>query len=147
MVAIRRAGVGDVGAVLSVWSEAEAEPTVTDDEDALRTLLGHAADALLVALDGKRVIGTLIVGWDGWRGSFYRLAVLPEWRRQGVARRLVAEGEAVLAGAGARRLAVFAVTSDPGAVPFWVALGYEAQSDRQRLVKNIDVSQAPRRHG
>ena len=137
MVAIRHADAAVLAAVLAVWAEADAEPTVTDDEAALQTLLRHDGGALLLAVDGERLVGTLIVGWDGWRGSFYRLAVLPGWRRKGVARRLVAEGEADLARRGARRLAVFAVESDPGAVTFWEAVGYEAQPDRRRLVKNL----------
>jgi ribosomal protein S18 acetylase RimI-like enzyme len=91
---------------------------------------------VLVAAEGERIVGTLIVGWDGWRGSFYRLAVAPDRRRQGIGRRLVGEGQAQLAKSGARRIAVFAVTSDPSAVPFWEAVGYEAQADRRRLVKN-----------
>jgi len=130
--------MSDVAAVLGVWAAADAEPTITDDQDGLRTLLGHSADSLLVATDDDRVVGTIIIGWDGWRGGFYRLAVLPEYRRRGIAGRLVGEGERKLAGLGARRLAVFAVTGDPGAVPFWQSVGYLEQLDRQRLVKNLD---------
>jgi ribosomal protein S18 acetylase RimI-like enzyme len=140
MVEVRGVSVEELQDVLDVWGEADAEPTVTDDEDGLRALLDHARDALLVAVDSERIVGTLIIGWDGWRGSFYRLAVVPDRRREGIARRLVAAGEQRLRGLGARRLAVFAVTGDPGAVAFWRAIGYEAQADRQRLVKNIPVS-------
>lgn len=137
MVIVRPAGTDDVAAILELWNRADAEPTVTDDEDALNALLAFNPTAVLLAVEERLVVGTLIVGWDGWRGGFYRLAVAPDYRRQGVARRLVERGESLLIDAGARRLSVFAVASDPRAVPFWQAVGYEAQSDRQRLVKNI----------
>jgi ribosomal protein S18 acetylase RimI-like enzyme len=139
-VLLRHADVGDVAAILAAWVDADAEPTVTDDADGLRTLLAHAPDSVLVAVDGERIVGTLIVGWDGWRGGFYRLAVVPELRRRGIASRLVAQGERELAGLGARRLSVFAVTGDPGAVHFWRAAGYAEQLDRRRLVKNLPVT-------
>jgi ribosomal protein S18 acetylase RimI-like enzyme len=137
MVEIRHANPHDAPSVLGVWLEADADPTVTDDEAAIRALLDHAPDAVLLVVEDDRIVGTIIVGWDGWRGSFYRLAVVPDRRRQGIARHLVKVGERQLIGMGARRIAVFAVTVDPGAVDFWTALGYQAQSDRQRLVKNI----------
>ena len=137
MIQIRHAKPTEAGEVLRVWVEADAEPTITDDETASGALLDHAPNAVLVAIEGDRILGTLIVGWDGWRGGFYRLAVLPDRRRQGIARRLVHDGEHQLVALGARRLAVFAVTGDPGAVEFWKAAGYEPQTDRQRLVKHV----------
>ena len=138
MVHVRQATASEAGGVLRVWVESDAEPTITDDEAALRALLDHAPGALLIAVEADCIVGTLIVGWDGWRGGFYRLAVLPHRRREGIAQRLVNEGERQLVALGARRLAVFAVTGDPGAVEFWKAVGYEPQTDRQRLVKNVE---------
>ena len=35
------------------------------------------------------MVGSLIAAWDGWRGSFYRLAVHPERRRQRIATALL----------------------------------------------------------
>jgi len=138
VVELRHASAADADAVLAVWAEADAEPTVTDDAWGIVALIEHAHDALLLAVDEERVVGTLIVGWDGWRGGFYRLAVVPDRRREGIARRLVEAGERQLIGRGARRLAVFAVTGSPGAVDFWESVGYRSQSDRTRLVKNVE---------
>jgi len=139
MIQVRHANVEDAAAVLAVWAEADAEPTMTDDEIAIRALINHAPEAVLLAVDDERIVGTLIVGWDGWRGGFYRLAVLPRCRRRGIARRLVNDGERQLIDRGARRLAVVAVTGDPGAVQFWQAVGYDIQPDRKRLVKNVPL--------
>ena len=137
MIEIRPACIDDLRAVLALWAEADAEPTITDNQGALRQLLGHASEALLVALEGDNLVGSLIVGWDGWRGSFYRLAVAHESRRRGVARQLVAEGEDRLRTLGARRIAPFAVADEKSVIAFWEACGYTPQSNRQRLVKNL----------
>jgi ribosomal protein S18 acetylase RimI-like enzyme len=60
--------------------------------------------ALLIADARGEVVGSLIVAWNGWRGSFYRLVVHPDHRRRGLATRLVREGETRLRDRGAVRL-------------------------------------------
>ncbi len=136
-VEVRDCTTRELPQVLGLWDAADAEPTVTDDLAGLEALLSFASGSLLVALHDDVVIGTLICGWDGWRAAFYRLAVAPMFRRQGIATALVREGERRLHQWGARRIAVIAVESAPAAVPFWIAAGYVPQTDRSRLVKNL----------
>ena len=73
---IRAAVEGDIPAVLDLWREAAA-PTSTDSSDALRRLLERDPGSLVVAESSGRIVGSVIAGWDGWRGSVYRLAVAP----------------------------------------------------------------------
>ena len=42
----------------------------------------------MVAESDQQIVGTVIAGWDGWRGSIYRLVVAPSHRRAGLGRRL-----------------------------------------------------------
>ena len=134
---VRGCRVDELEQVLHLWRAAGAEPTVTDDVAGLRALLEFCPESLLVAVEGGAVVGTLIWGWDGWRGSFYRLAVDRSFQRRGIATALVREGERRLLQVGARRAAAIAVGSADCAVPFWTAAGYAAQGDRVRLVKNL----------
>ena len=135
---VRSARDADLPAVLALWSEAGAVPSVTDDLDSLRRLLAADRHALLVAQLDQSVAGTLIAAWDGWRGSFYRLAVMPHLRRRGLARTLVAAGEARLRSLGARRLTAFVDTGEEHALAFWTAVGYRPQRDRLRFVSDFD---------
>jgi ribosomal protein S18 acetylase RimI-like enzyme len=123
--------------VVALWAAADAQPTVTDDAAGVGLLLAHDARAVLVAGDGGQIVGTLIAGWDGWRGNLYRLAVLPHYRRRGIATQLVREGEAMLRGRGAVRLSAIVAEDEPHAVAFWAAAGYEQQAERLRFVKNF----------
>jgi ribosomal protein S18 acetylase RimI-like enzyme len=135
MATIRSATASDIPAVLRLWREADAEPSHTDDPDALGGLIEFDPGSLLVGeLDG-RVVGSVIAAWDGWRGSVYRLAVAPDLRRSGLGLRLVAEAEAHLATAGARRLQAIVVASDARATGFWRAADWEEQVERVRFVK------------
>ena len=78
----------ELPAVLSFWKEAEVTPpSVTDSIEGLTNLMRQPAALFLVAtIDGK-IVGSVIGGWDGWRGNIYRLAVAPALRRKGIARR------------------------------------------------------------
>jgi ribosomal protein S18 acetylase RimI-like enzyme len=135
-VTIRAARPADVEAVLALWAGARSPHASTpDDADAVALVL--AQDALLVAERGDRIVGTLIAGWDGWRGSMARLAVAPEARRQGLARRLVAEGERRLRERGARRVNALVDASDDGVRAMWETLGYDADGATARFVRNL----------
>jgi hypothetical protein len=40
-------------------------------------LISEPAASLLVATIDNQIVGSVIGGWDGWRGNIYRLAVTP----------------------------------------------------------------------
>jgi len=133
-----RAGTGDdVAAVLAFWLDATAEPSSTDDAGGLEALLSRSPGALILAVDGDAIVGTIIAGWDGWRGALYRLAVQPSYRRRGIATRLVAEAEQLLRDQGARRMHLIASRAGgPTAESFWISTRYEP-TDQVRFVKDL----------
>jgi ribosomal protein S18 acetylase RimI-like enzyme len=133
-----RAGrADDIEAVLALWKRAEAGPSSTESADDVRWLLERDRDALLLADAEGEVVGSLIIGWDGWRGTFYRLAVDPAHRRRGLATRLVRAGEERLRALGAKRLNAIVESEEADAMAFWASAGYELQTARSRFVKNL----------
>ena len=131
--AIRVARCGDLPAVLALWQLAQAEPSHTDSLDSLGQLIAHDPGALLVAEAGGHIVGSVIAGWDGWRGTIYRLAVAPTHRRQGLARRLLAAAETRLASLGATRMQAIVVQTDSRATGFWRATPWTEQEERLRF--------------
>jgi ribosomal protein S18 acetylase RimI-like enzyme len=100
-------------------------------EDA-RRLLTRDPDALLIAEDDTgRLLGTLIVGWDGWRCHLYRLVAEPEQRRSGVARALVEAARDRALALGATRIDAMVDPDNDAAVGFWAAVGFELDVDRR----------------
>jgi ribosomal protein S18 acetylase RimI-like enzyme len=129
---------GDFAAVLSLWREAASLPTATDSEDGLELLHRHDPESLLVAEADGAIVGSLIAAWDGWRGSFYRLAVHPGWRRKGIAASLVRAGEARLEALGAVRLTAIVAADETAAQSLWKTVGYERQAARSRFVRMLE---------
>jgi ribosomal protein S18 acetylase RimI-like enzyme len=138
-VVLRTGAAADVDAVLRLWTDAGAHRTTTDDAGSLGALVARDPDALIVAETGGRIVGTLIAGWDGWRGNMYRLAVLPDVRRRGIATALVAEGERRLRAMGCRRVSALVVDVDAHAVDFWTDVDY-VQYPMQRYVRTLEAT-------
>jgi len=134
---LRTGRADDIEALLDFWRRAEASPSSTESAEDVRGLLERDPDAVIVAESGGEIVGTLIAGWDGWRATFYRLAVDPAHRRHGLATTLVRAGEERFAALGAKRLNAIAESHKAGAMAFWASAGYELQTSRSRFVKNL----------
>jgi ribosomal protein S18 acetylase RimI-like enzyme len=128
---LRAAVPVDIPEVLNLWRESAA-PTSTDTAAALTGLLRHDAGALIVAGPAGAIVGSVIAGWDGWRGSIYRLAVAPAHRRHGIGRQLLHAAEERLVAHGAHRLHAIVVETDAHAVDFWDATEWEHQPTQRR---------------
>ena len=131
---IRAAVPADVPSVLELW-RTSAAPTSTDSPDDLRHLLRHDPGALLVAEVAGEIVGSVIAGWDGWRGSIYRLAVDPAHRRSGLGGRLLRRAEHRLAELGVRRMHAIVVGDDARAVAFWESTDWELQGGQLRFAR------------
>ena len=136
-VVMRRAAADEADAVVALWQACDAIPSVTDDPGSVRALLARDPEALLLAEAGGELIGSVIAGWDGWRGNIYRLAVRPSHRRQGIAMALVREAEHRLAARGARRVSALVVEAEEHAVRFWRAAGYDLDARIARFVRTL----------
>jgi len=128
-VAIRPARRDELSVVLRMWEAAGVTPpSVSDSIEGLTRLLCEPAALLLVATIGDEIVGSVIGGWDGWRGNIYRLAVAPEHRRKGFARQLVEEVSTRLFAKGATRISALVEHEHQWAIDFWDSLrdlGYE----------------------
>ncbi|MEP9381571.1 GNAT family N-acetyltransferase [Nocardioides cheoyonin] len=133
---IRRGDAADVPDLLAFWAVAgENAARPSDDAALVENLLARDADSLLVAERNGMIVGTVIAGWDGWRAHLYRLAVDPESRGQGIARRLVLAAEERLRALGAIRFDAMVLSGNALGETAWTALGYEPQHDWTRWVK------------
>ena len=136
-VEIRACRLEDVEAVLALWVRVGAIPRPTDHARALARRLERDRELFALAWDGDRLIGTLMGGWDGWRGNMYRLVVDREYRRRGIAGRLVAAVEAELRALGAERVTSLVFRDEPGAPELWRSVGYRPDPAIERYARDL----------
>src|SRR5881628_1215437 len=141
MTVIRPCRFEECPAVLALWERAGAIPSPTDTLEELTRLVRAHGYGLLVAVQQGAIVGSVIGGWDGWRGNIYRLAVAPEARRHGLARRLVDDAVRVLRARGARRISALVERHEAHAVGFWDSLtdvGWHRDERMMRYVRTVD---------
>jgi ribosomal protein S18 acetylase RimI-like enzyme len=133
----RAAVEADIDAILDFWRSSAEDTDRDDDRPSLARLLQRDPDALLLAVVGDEIIGSVIAGWDGWRCHFYRVAVRSDWRRQGVVRGLMATAEQRFRDAGGRRADAMVLEDNALGQTAWRALGYAPQPQWRRWVKPL----------
>jgi ribosomal protein S18 acetylase RimI-like enzyme len=135
---VRPARVDELSAVLRLWQESDVTPpSITDSIEGLTRLMREPGGMLLVARIDGWIIGSVIGGWDGWRGNIYRLAVTPGHRRRGIARRLVAEVSRELFAKGATRISALVEHEHQWAIDFWESLNDLGYRQDQRFARYI----------
>ena len=135
-VVVRAAEVTDLGAVLAFWRvAAEDSHRPVDTPGALAALHLRDPEALILAVDGAEIVGTVIAGWDGWRCHLYRLAVAPNRRRQGIGGLLIAAAEDRFRSLGGVRADAMVLLDNELGRSAWQAAGYREEDDNSRWVR------------
>lgn len=135
-VVIRECRREEAPDVLRLWREADATVSVTDTADDVMTAIECPAALLLVAVAERRIIGTIIGTFDGWRGNIYRMAVHPGHQRQGVARALLGGLESFFDSRGVKRITALVESGYSWAVGFWEAADYQLHEGMARYFRN-----------
>jgi ribosomal protein S18 acetylase RimI-like enzyme len=137
-VVLRPAESHELGAVLDFWRDAaENDHRPADTAHAVAALHRRDPEALIIAVDGTEIVGTVIAGWDGWRCHVYRLAVAPACRRGGLGRQLIAAAEERFRAFGGTRADAMVLDHNPNAHGIWSANGYRPQGEWSRWVKPL----------
>ena len=134
---IRPARPAEAAAVLEFWRAAAEGTSISDDPDGVRTLIERDPDALLLAVAGDRIVGTVIAGFDGWRCHLYRLAVAPDRRRRGIGSALLDAAHRRFESFGGRRADAMVLERNETGQRTWSAAGYQREDHWRRWVKPL----------
>lgn len=96
-----------------------------DDRETVGNYLTRNRNCSVAAFRGDKLIGALLAGHDGRRALLNHLFVVPDFRRQGIARKLVAMSFDELKKQGVKRAAVFIHKTNPLAQSFWKNIGFD----------------------
>ncbi|MGH8245239.1 MAG: GNAT family N-acetyltransferase, partial [Gammaproteobacteria bacterium] len=116
----------DYEAVWKLWENIEQGVRVgrSDSPQEIQKKLQRDPDLFLVAAAGNEIIGTVIGGYDGRRGTIYHLAVAKQFRQQGIGARLMDEVESRLRAKGCVRCFLFVTVDNGEAERFYERRGW-----------------------
>jgi ribosomal protein S18 acetylase RimI-like enzyme len=121
---VRTYSVEDQRAVIDLWDRCGLlRPWNNPLKDIGRKLRVNS-DWLLVAVIRNKVVGSVMIGYEGHRGWINYLAVDPSLRRQGIGRRLMERAEEILRKAGCPKINLQVRSANKQAADFYANLGY-----------------------
>jgi len=128
--------------VVDLWKKSEGIGlSGADSREAIEKYLERNPGMSLVARDLDNVVGSILCGHDGRRGYIHHLAVSPEYRRQGIGRKMVENSIAVLHDWGIQKCHIFIFNDNQGAIAFWERIGWNYRKDVSLISKVIEDSQ------
>ncbi len=136
-IVIRQCLEDDVDSVLELWQAAGSTPSITDTRDALLITVNSPAASVTLAESSGKIAGSVIAGFDGWRGNLYRLAVHPNFQRRGIARRLVTAAEDWLRSQRVKRVGAVVEKDHPSATGFWDSTEFYLEPLDLRYVRDL----------
>ena len=114
----------DIEQVLSIWATSAAGRTPTDNvHDVKRAIAEPQLEFLVAEVDGH-VVGTIMGGFDGWRGAISRLAVEAPYRRRGIGQALLAAVEERFDRNGVTVVGALVEKDHPWAMAYWDATDF-----------------------
>lgn len=123
--------------VIELWRKVFGyEVSYNSPELVIDQKLAHD-DLLFVALDGERVAGTIMVGYDGHRGWIYSLAVHPDDRKRGIGSRLLGFAQDKLVAMGCLKVNLQITGENSDVQAFYEANGF-AVEERVSMGKRLD---------
>ncbi|MHC4880090.1 MAG: GNAT family acetyltransferase [Planctomycetota bacterium] len=136
-VVVRRFQPGDGDSLIALWQRVlpDSQPW-NDPKTSLIRKLNQGDGLVLVAERGGSTVGAVKAGYDGVRGWIYSLAVLPEYQRNGIGRKLIQTAGSELAARGCPKVNLQVRTSNSEVVEFYQRCGYDIE-ERTSLGKTL----------
>ena len=115
----------DTDAVIALWGGCDLLRPWNDPHKDIARKLTDRNGAFWVATMGDDVIASVMVGYDGHRGSINYLAVAPDFQRTGVGARLMQQAEAFLVALGCPKVSFCVRKDNADVLAFYDGLGYD----------------------
>ncbi|MBN1550299.1 GNAT family N-acetyltransferase [bacterium] len=124
---IRYLTPSDLNDLFKLWAAAELEirPRGRDSKKSIKQQMKTAPKAFIGCFDENVLIGSVLATHDGRKGWVNRIAVLPAYRRKGIAKMLVDHAEKVLTDQGISIYAALIYSYNTASEKLFESQGYE----------------------
>ena len=132
----------DYDAIYALWNATEqshrALNPVDDSREGIARYLDRNPHTCFAAVSEGRVIGVILTGHDGRRAIIHHLCVHPDYRRMGIAARLVALAEDALKKEGIQKVFGLVFRDNDPANAFWERQGYSLRTNLNYRNKSLN---------
>ncbi len=132
----------DYDALYELWNTSEqsrrALNPVDDSREGIEKYLKRNPSTCFAAVAEGRIVGVILTGHDGRRGIIHHMCVHPEYRRMGIAGRLVSEAERALKAEGIQKVFGLVFRDNDTANAFWESRGYSLRTNLNYRNKSLN---------
>ena len=116
----------DTAGVVALWQECGLTRPWNDPVKDIRRKQTDKNGAFWVVCRGDEVIASVMIGYDGHRGTINYLAIAPEFQRSGLGAELMRRAEAFLIEIGCPKVSFCVRKDNLSVLAFYDRLGYAA---------------------
>ena len=137
---IREFSIKDYDSLIILWNDAQLpfKPKGRDKRDKIEYVLKQETAIFLIAEINGKIVGSVFGTHDGRKGWINRLAVAPEFQKQDIAKKLIAEVEDRFSELGIDIIACLVEDWNAKSLQVFEKLGYEKHSDIVYFSKRKD---------
>lgn len=127
---IRSMKIEDYDEIFAMWQiTSKRALSSADSRESIERYLKRNPEMSQVALDGGKIVGTVLAGHDGRRGFIHHMAVLPEFRRKHIGNALATEAVKKITADGIEKTHIFCYQDNFTGQNFWESLGFKKRGD------------------
>ena len=128
---IRKMLVNDYEEVYALWMSCSGMGLndLDDSREGIAKFLTRNPDTCFVAIEQGGVVGVILAGHDGRRGYIYHTSVHPDYRKRGIATKLVNTAMKALEVCGINKVALVVFARNQGGNSFWERTGFTIRED------------------
>ena len=127
----------DYDDMVTLWEESglSYRSKGRDSKELLQKQIEENPDLYLGALINDKLIGCVLATFDGRKGWINRLAVSPEYRKQGIGQQLIDAAEKALKKRGATVIGVLIFDTNTASLNLFEKMGYTIHDNIQYMSK------------
>lgn len=140
---IRKVTIQDYDAIFELWNSTEqsrrALNPIDDSREGIDRYLKRNPNTCFAAEKDEKIVGVILTGHDGRRAIVHHMCVHPDFRRKGIAGRLVSTAEDALQKEGIQKIFGLVFKDSDTANEFWERQGYSLRTNLNYRNKSLNT--------